>query len=216
MSVTYEDLKVLKDYTKLNESIIKQLRLAQTTEEAREFLDMLENLATHENAPFVAKTIYGLAYLMEDKPWYNLKFGFDTVKDAANGDEPFCWFILGSLYLNGKPDLPKDPISAKYWLNKAAKAGYKDAAAIYDFEWGDNPEGFKDYVKSGEMEKDYLRKRFWHCQGREVYASDLGFITLPSVWQCGLRSINWVYGIDFFNLTDSEMNGKGDWARWSR
>ena len=160
MPVTYEDLQILKDYTKLNESIIKQLRLAQTTEEAQEFLDMLENLATHENAPFVAKTIYGLAYLMEDKPWYNFKLGFESVKDAANGDEPFCWFILGSIYLNGKPDLPKDPISAKYWLSKAAEAGYKDAVSIYDIEWGDNPEGFKDYVKSGEMEKDIWRRFF--------------------------------------------------------
>lgn len=160
MSVTHDDLRILKDYTKLNESIIKQLRLAQTTEEAQEFLDMLKNLATHENAPLVAKTIYGLAYLMEDKPWYSFELGFETVKDAANGDEPFCWFILGSLYLNGKPGLPKDPVSAKYWLNKAAEAGYKDAVSIYDIEWGDNPEGFKDYVKSGEMEKDIRRRLY--------------------------------------------------------
>lgn len=157
MSMTRDDLQVLKDYTELNISIIKQLGLAQSSEEAREFLDMLEGLATHENAPLAAKTMYGLAYLMEDKPWYDFENGFKAVKEAAEGDDPFCWFILGSLYLNGKPDLPKDPISAKYWLGKAAKAGYKDAISIYDLEWGNNPDGFKDYVKSGEMERDFRR-----------------------------------------------------------
>lgn len=158
MSVAYDDIRILKDYTDLNKSIIKQLSLAQSLEEAREYLDMLEGLATHENAPLVAKTIYGIAYLMEGKPWYDFGRGFRAVKEAADGDEPFCWFILGSLYLNGKPDLPKDPISAKYWLGKAADAGYKDALSIYELEWGDNPEGFKDYVKSGEMEKDIMRR----------------------------------------------------------
>ena len=158
MSVTNDDIRVLKDFTELNKSIIKQLSLAQSLEDAREYLDMLEGLATHENAQLVAKTIYGIAYLMEGKPWYDFGRGFRAVKEAADGDEPFCWFILGSLYLNGKPDLPKDPISAKYWLGKAAKAGNKDALSIYELEWGDNPEGFKEYVRSGEMEKDIMRR----------------------------------------------------------
>ena len=161
MSVTYNDIRVLKEYTGLNKSIIEQLNFAQTKEEAREFLDMLEGLATHENAPFVAKTMYGLAYLMENKPWYDFTRGFDAVKEAAEGDDPFCWFILGSLYLNGKPDLQKDLISAKYWLEKAAEAGYNEAVSIYDFEWGNHPDGFKDYVKRGEMEKDIWRSIYF-------------------------------------------------------
>ena len=158
MSVPYDEIQVVKAYTDLNKSIIKHLSLARSTEEAQEFLDMLEGLATHENAPLVAKTMYGMAYLMEGKPWYDFRRGFEAIKEAADGDEPFCWFVLGSLYLNGKPDLSKDPISAKYWLGKAANAGYEDAVSVYDFEWGNNPDGFKDYVKSGEMEKDIRRK----------------------------------------------------------
>ena len=153
MSFSYSELQILKDYTELNQSIIKQLSIAQTTEDAQEFLDMMEGLATHEDAPLMAKTFYGLAYLMEGKPWYDFVRGFEAVKEAANGDEPFCWFILGSIYLNGKPDFQKDPISAKYWIGKAAEAGYMEAVSIYDLEWGDTPEGFKDYVKSGEMER---------------------------------------------------------------
>ena len=160
MSFNYSDIQFFKDYTKLNKSIIKQLNLAQTKEDAQEFLDMLEGLATHENAPLAAKTMYGLAYLMENKPWYDFGRGFEAVKEAAEGDDPFCWFILGSLYLNGKPDLQKDLISAKYWLGKAAKAGYNEAVSIYDFEWGNQPDGFKEYVKRGEMEKD-IRRSFY-------------------------------------------------------
>ncbi len=70
-----------------------------------------------------AKTILGLAYLLEGKPWYDFKRGFEAIKEAAESEEPFCWFILGSLYLNGKPELPKDPISAKDRRDKAADAG---------------------------------------------------------------------------------------------
>ena len=160
MSVNYNELQILKDYTELNKSILEHLTLAQTTEEAQEYLNMIEGLATHENAPLVAKSMYGLAFLMEGKPWYDFERGFDAVKEAADGNDPFCWFILGSLYLNGKPDLQRDLISAKYWLGRAANAGSKEAISIYGLEWGDNPEGFKDYVKSGEMEKDIWRKYY--------------------------------------------------------
>ena len=161
MLVTYDEIRVLKEYTGLNKSIIEQLNLAQTQEDAQEFLDMLEGLATHEKAPLVAKTLYGLAYLMDNKPWYDFTRGFEAVKEAAEGDEPFCWFILGSLYLNGKPDLKKDLISAKYWLGKAADAGFNEAVSIYDFEWGNQPDGFKDYVKRGEMGKDIRRSYYF-------------------------------------------------------
>ena len=160
MSDAYDDLKVIQDYTKLNQSILEQLTLANTIEEAQEFLDMMEGLAVHDNAPVVAKTMYGIAYLMEGKPWYDLHRGLDAIKEAAESDEPFCWFVLGSLYLNGKPGLEKDLISAKYWIGKAADSGYKEAVSIYDFEWGEHHEGFKEYVKSGKMEKD-IRLRFY-------------------------------------------------------
>lgn len=171
MSVTHDELQILKDYIELNKSILEHLALAQTTEDAQEYLNMMEGLANHENAPLVAKAMYGLAYLMEGKPWYDFEQGFEAIKEASDGDEPFCWFILGSLYLNGKPNLPKDLVSAKYWLGRAANAGLEEAISIYELEWGDNPEGFKNYVKSGEMEKDFSRKYYL-----EVFLIGLGFI----------------------------------------
>ena len=115
------------------------LAMAGTTEKALKALDDMEKEAKEIPA---AKTIFGLGYLLEGKPWYDFERGFLAVKDAAESEEPFCWFILGSLYLNGKPELPKDPISAKYWITKAADCGYHDAVVIRDIKWGDNPEGF--------------------------------------------------------------------------
>ena len=130
------------------------LAMAETTEKALKALDDMEKEAKEIPA---AKTILGLAYLLEGKPWYDFKRGFQAIQEAAEGDEPFCWFILGSLYLNGRAVIKKDPILAKYWIKKAADEGYKDAAKIYDLEWGDNPEGFKEYVKSGEGLRDLRR-----------------------------------------------------------
>ncbi len=123
------------------------LTMAETTEKALKALDDMEKEAKEIPA---AKTILGLGYLLEGKPWYDFKRGFQAIKDAAESDEPFCWFILGSLYLNGKPELPKDPILAKYWITKAAEEGYQDAVVIRDKKWGDG--------KGGGLEKDNRRR----------------------------------------------------------
>ena len=123
------------------------LAMAGTTEKALKALDDMEKEAKEIPA---AKTILGLGYLLEGKPWYDFKRGFQAIKEAAEGEEPFCWFILGSLYLNGKPELPKDPILAKYWIEKAADSGYKDAVVIRDIKWGDG--------KGGGLEKDNRRR----------------------------------------------------------
>ena len=153
-----DDKQFTKDFTELNKSLLQKLMVAQTTEEAQGVLDMVEGLAAQENSPAVAKTMYGLAYLIEDKPWYDFQRGFTAVKEAAESEEPFCWFILGSLYLNGKPELPKDPIQAKYWIEKAANAGYKDAVLIKELQWGDNPEGFVGWL-ADRLEKEKRWRR---------------------------------------------------------
>ncbi len=123
------------------------LAMAGTMEKALKALDDMEKEAKETPA---AKTILGLGYLMEGKPWYDFERGFQAITEAAESDEPFCWFILGSLYLNGKPELPKDPISAKYWIEKAADSGYHDAVVIRDIKWGDG--------KGGGIEKDNRRR----------------------------------------------------------
>lgn len=136
--------------------LLGKLKEAQSTEDVQMVLKRLEEMATEENAIPAAVTLYGLAYLMDEKPWYDFKRGFEALKQAAESNEPFCWFILGSIYLNGKPELTKDPISAKYWIDKAAKAGFKDALVVQELQWGDNP---NDFV---ELHADWLEKmRKW-------------------------------------------------------
>ena len=158
MSIIHDDNQFTKDFTDLNKSLVQKLMVVQTTEEARGVLDMVEGLAAQENSPATAKAIYGLAYLIEDKPWYDFQKGFTAVKEAAESEDPFCWFTLGSLYLNGKPGLPKDPILAKYWIEKAADAGYKDAVLLRELQWGDNPEGFVGWLADRlEREKKWRR-----------------------------------------------------------
>ena len=120
---------------------LSRLAMAGTTEEIQKALDGMEETAQEIPA---AKTILGLAYLLEGKPWYDFKRGFQAISEAAEGDEPFCWFILGSLYLNGRADIKKDPILAKYWMKRAAEKGYQDAVVILKKQWGerDSSEGF--------------------------------------------------------------------------
>ncbi|MBO4499546.1 MAG: sel1 repeat family protein [Bacteroidaceae bacterium] len=135
--------------------IYKRLSSAHSFEEVKGEFEMLEGLATNPNSPCPLKTMWGLAYLMEDKEWYDLKKGLDIIKTAAeNADErePFCWYVLGSLYLNGKEGLEKDPVSAKYWLEKSAKVGYRNAENLMELQWGDNPDGFLDWFE-GRMER---------------------------------------------------------------
>lgn len=157
MSASYNDIQFTKDFKELNESLVQKLMAAQTVEDAQGTLDMMEKLASQENSPAEAKTMYGLAYLIEDKPWYDFHKGFTAVKEAAESDKPFCWFILGSLYLEGKQGLPKDPILAKHWIEKAADAGYQDAIRLRELQWGNNPEGFVGWLADRLEKEDKLR-----------------------------------------------------------
>ena len=145
-------------YMKASSTLLARLKDAQSTEEIQGALDRLEEMAMEEDAMPAAKALYGLAYLMEGKPWYDFKRGFDAVTESAESEEPFCWFILGSLYLNGKPDLPKDPVSAKYWIDRAADAGYNDALIVKELQWGDNPEGFVEWFADRLEKKCKWRK----------------------------------------------------------
>ena len=159
MSTLYDDKQFSKDFSQLSKSLLQRLMSTQTTEEAQDALDMVEGLASQKNSPAAAKTMYGLAYLIEDKPWYDFQKGFSAVKEAAENDDPFSWFILGSLYLNGKTELPKDPVLAKYWIEKAADAGHKDAILIRELQWGDNPEGFVGWL-ADRLEKESKWRRW--------------------------------------------------------
>lgn len=155
MPKTYTDKQFTKDITKLMRIIYGRLSSATSFDEVKEEFGMLEGLATNPNCPNPIKTMCGLAYLMEDKEWYDVKKGMGIIKTAAESAEdrePFCWFVLGQLYLYGKKGLPKDTVSAKYWIDKSAKVGYTPAQNMMELQWGNNPEGFLDWFED-KMER---------------------------------------------------------------
>ena len=151
----YTDKQFTKTVKELMRIIFKKLSSSQSFDEVKGEFDMLEKLATHPNSPTPLTTLWGLAYMMEDKEWYDVEKGMTLIKDAAEraeDREPFCWYVLGCLYMNGQKGLEKDIVSAKYWIGKSAKVGYTPAKNMIYLRWGDNPEGFLDWFED-KMEK---------------------------------------------------------------
>lgn len=126
-------------YYDLNERILAVLSKAKTMNDAKEALGMLENMAKYELPE--AKTMYGLALLMEGKPWSDLKKGLQWLKNGAEAaaayEHPanFSMFQYGLVLLEGKLGVQADPITGKYWIDKAAAAGYKPAVKEQKKRW---------------------------------------------------------------------------------
>lgn len=132
-----------KEFTKLfgqlNERILSALSAAKSIAEAKEPLRMLENLAGYDLPQ--AKTMYGLALLMQDKPWYDSKKGLLWLKkgaDEADGSEhdaSFSMFQYGIVLVDGQMGVSADPVTGKYWIDKAAAAGYEPAIKEQEKRW---------------------------------------------------------------------------------
>lgn len=126
-------------YSDLNKRILAALSKAKTMNDAKEALGMLENLAGYDLPQ--AKTMYGLALLMQDKPWYDTKKGLLWLKkgaDEADGNEhdaSFSMFQYGLVLVDGQMGVPADPVTGKYWIDKAAAAGYKPAVKEQKKRW---------------------------------------------------------------------------------
>ena len=126
-------------YSDLNKRILAVLSKAKTMNDAKEALGMLENLAGYDLPQ--AKTMYGLALLMQDKPWYDTKKGLLWLKKGADEadrnehDASFSMFQYGLVLVDGQMGVPADPVTGKYWIDKAAAAGYKPAVKEQKKRW---------------------------------------------------------------------------------
>ena len=126
-------------YSDLNKRILAVLSKATTMNDAKAAMGMLENLAGYDLPQ--AKTMYGLALLMQDKPWYDTKKGLLWLKkgaDEADGNEhdaSFSMFQYGLVLVDGQMGVPADPVTGKYWIDKAAAAGYKPAVKEQKKRW---------------------------------------------------------------------------------
>lgn len=139
-SMTPQESKEFTEiYSDLNKRILAALSKAKTMNDAKEALGMLENLAGYDLPQ--AKTMYGLALLMQDKPWYDTKKGLLWLKkgaDEADGNEhdaSFSMFQYGLVLVDGQMGVPADPVTGKYWIDKAAAAGYKPAVKEQKKRW---------------------------------------------------------------------------------
>ena len=126
-------------YSDLNKRILAVLSKAKTMNDAKEALGMLENLTGYDLPQ--AKTMYGLALLMQDKPWYDTTKGLLWLKkgaDEADGNEhdaSFSMFQYGLVLVDGQMGVPADPVTGKYWIDKAAAAGYEPAIKEQEKRW---------------------------------------------------------------------------------
>ena len=126
-----------KDFVELIRQITAALSTAVTVEDAAPSLKMLEGLASYGMPE--AKAFHGLAYLMDDKPWYDYGRGLAILKEAAEGDGPqtaFGKYQLGKVYLEGRNGVASDPVSGKWWIEQAAALGYSPAAEEKESRWG--------------------------------------------------------------------------------
>ena len=102
-----------------------------------EVTQVLEGLASYGMPE--AKTFHGLAYLMDDKPWYDYGKGLAIMKEAADDDDPrsaFSKHQLGRVYLEGRKGGPSDPVSGKWWIEQAAGLGFRPAIEEKESRWG--------------------------------------------------------------------------------
>ena len=130
MNVTNE---YQKGQRKLFKMVTDRLKTAQTISEAKQSLQTLLELAEHGDVD--ALMMFGLALLMEEKPWYDAEKGKAALETAADADSPVAQYYLGMILLEGRRDITADPITAKPLLEASANRGYPPAIEIVEKRW---------------------------------------------------------------------------------
>jgi len=118
-----------KGQRKLFKMVTDRLKIARTISEAKQSLQTLLELAEHGDVD--ALMMFGLALLMEDKPWYDAESGMAALEKAADSDSPVAQYYLGKFLLEGEHGIPSDPITAKPLLEASANRGYPPAIEIF-------------------------------------------------------------------------------------
>lgn len=122
-----------KGQRKLFKMVTDRLKKSQTISEAKQSLQTLLELAEHGDVD--ALMMFGLALLMEDKPWYEAESGRAALEKAADSESPVAQYYLGMILLEGHRDIPADPITAKVLLESSANKGYPAATKIVEERW---------------------------------------------------------------------------------
>jgi len=121
--------------SKLLDKALGRLMMAETTEEAAEPLFYIHKLADMEHPHALAAL--GFIYADDTKPWYDKEKAVEYWQKAAEVDGGESFYDLGTFYFVGRKDQEIDPVSGKYYMNKAAAAGQKEAIEFLKYRYGD-------------------------------------------------------------------------------
>ena len=78
---------------------------------------------------------------MEGKPWYDMNKGEKWLKKGAEEaavaehDASFSMYQYGLMLLDGMQGIRQDAITGKYWMEKAAAAGFRPAKKEQRKRW---------------------------------------------------------------------------------
>lgn len=114
----------------------------------------------HDN-PFlillpVAPIFLALAYHLRRQEQRYTRATFGLIDQAREGDPEAC-FQLADRYLRGEEDLPRDDVSGRHWLERAALGGHAEAmvrlAALLKEGRGGarNPGEGRDWLRKAEQ-----------------------------------------------------------------
>ena len=131
---TYTAKAFARDYQKLIKMIAKRLNSAQEAWEVDDELQALWDLADHGDLDALA--LYGLAFLKEDKGWYDLEEGKVALENAAEEGSAMAQYYLGRLLMEDRKGLPKDPVLARYWMKLSMEQGFPMAVDYWNEMWG--------------------------------------------------------------------------------
>lgn len=94
-------------------------------QELQDLLDLIQNIV-HDEKPTQNPMIYwlyGMVFMMEDKPWYDYAGVMETLQKRAEENDPECQFLLGNFQKRGGKGFEADPVTGEDWIRKAKQNG---------------------------------------------------------------------------------------------
>lgn len=133
--IVYKDYDKAEKYLRLaaddNEYAMYALAKLYLTDEQRnlsEAIRLLEMACDNKNVKPYAAYAYA-KILLDDNEFHNTEKAVQLLKENA-GNNSWCAYLLGKVYLFGNEDVEKNTAEAIMWLNKAAESGNQYAQKL--------------------------------------------------------------------------------------
>gem|GEM_PF-5644016 len=96
-------------------------------------LELLESLG--DVGVMAAKVDAATIYLKEGRSFYNPQKAMDLLKGEVEKDNPYAQYMMGMIMLEGNEVTEKDPVMAKFYLEKSAEAGFEPSIEEVESRW---------------------------------------------------------------------------------